>query len=119
MRKETAMAASWITALKIIPWGDVVQNAPAVLRSAKQLWSMVGRPAAPTAPDSLAGLRQELARLKEQANAAATLISSLAEQNARLVEAVDVLRVRTRVLIYACSALVVASIALAGFMLAG
>jgi hypothetical protein len=113
------MAVSWITALKIIPWGDVVQNAPAVLRGAKQLWGMVGQSAAPTAPDPLAGLRQEVAQLKEQATAAANLISSLAGQNARLVEAVDVLRVRTRMLIFACGALVVANIALAGFMLAG
>jgi hypothetical protein len=111
------MAVSWITALKIIPWADVVQNAPAVLRAAKTLWSTVGRPAA-AAPDPLTSLLQEISQLKEQANTAANLISSLAEQNARLVEAVDILRVRTRLLIFACSALVVATLALAGLVLA-
>ena len=44
------MAAGWITALKLIPWDDVVANAPAVLRGAKE---------------------QEVARLREQADTAA------------------------------------------------
>ena len=37
------MAAGWITALKLIPWDDVVANAPAVLRGAKKLWGKAGR----------------------------------------------------------------------------
>ena len=104
------MAVSWITALKVIPWGDVVENAPAVLRGAKKLWSAVRQ-----APETH-GLQQEIAQLKEQAESAARLISSLAEQNARLVEAVDLLRLRTRVLLIACSALVAAMVALAAFV---
>jgi hypothetical protein len=104
------MAVSWITALKVIPWGDVVQNAPAVLRGAKKLWSTVRQAPEPHA------LEQEVAQLKEQAESAARLISSLAEQNARLVEAVDLLRMRTRVLLVVCSVLVVAMLTLAAFV---
>jgi hypothetical protein len=110
---------NWITALKVIPWADVAANAPAVLRAAKKLWGTTAPPAAPAGPDPLVVLRHEVAQLKEQASAAANLISSLAEQNARLVEAVDVLRVRTRMLIFACGALLIANLVLAGFMLAG
>lgn len=108
---------SWITALKVIPWADVVANAPAVLRGAKTLWSKVGPAATARAPDPLAAVQQEIARLKEQLDSAAGLISSLAEQNARLVEAVDILRLRTRMLLVTCGALVVATLALAGFVL--
>lgn len=97
------MAAGWITALKLIPWDDVVANAPAVLRGARKLWGKAGQ--AETAPDRVSALEQEVAQLREQANTSAEVISSLAEQNARLVQAVDVLRVRTRILIVACGVL--------------
>lgn len=103
--------ASWITASKVIPWGDVVENAPAVLRGAKKLWSAVRQAPEPH------GVEQEIAQLKEQAENAARLISSLAEQNARLVEAVQLLRLRTRILLIMCSALVVAMVALGAFVL--
>ena len=100
------MAVTWITALKMIPWGDVVQNAPTVLRTAKKLWGMVGTAAAERAPDRIALLESELAQLK-------SVVVSLAEQNARLVEAVDILRVRTRILLITCGVLVVGTLALA------
>lgn len=90
------MAISWLTALKLIPWRDVVENAPTVLRTAKRLWDR--EPAAPT-------LQQEVAALREEAQRAAQVIGSLAEQNTRLVQAVEILRVRTRVLMYALGAL--------------
>ncbi|HKU46518.1 MAG TPA: hypothetical protein VJQ58_06515 [Burkholderiales bacterium] len=103
------MAAGWLTALKMIPWDDVVANAPAVLRGAKKLWGKAGR-SEPT-PDRVGALEQEVAQLREQADTAAGVISSLAEQNARLVEAVDLLRVRTRILMAACGVLAVALVA--------
>ena len=31
------MAISWVTALKMVPWGDVIQAAPSVLKAAKGL----------------------------------------------------------------------------------
>ena len=105
------MAVGWLTALKVIPWGDVVQNAPGVLRGAKKLWSAVRQGPEPH------GLQQEVAQLKDQAENAARLISSLAEQNARLVEAVDILRLRTRVLLITSGVLVAAMIALAALLL--
>lgn len=47
------MAIGWLTVLKLVPWGEVVKNAPAVADGAKKLWDSVGRkppPVAPTAP---------------------------------------------------------------------
>ena len=103
------MAAGWLTALKLIPWDDVVANAPAVLRGAKKLWGKTGQPE--PAPDRVGALEHEVAQLREQAATAAGVISSLAEQNARLVEAVDLLRVRTRILMAACGLLALALVA--------
>jgi hypothetical protein len=115
--KGLAVAASWITALKVIPWGDVVESAPAVLRGAKKLWSRVGQAAPEPAPDRLVTLQQEVERLKEHADSMANLISSLASQNVRLVEAVDILRARTRMLLVLSGVLVVATAALAALLL--
>ena len=54
-----------------------------------------------------------MAQLAEQQKASAQLIETLAEQNARIVEAVDTLRVRTRLLIVVCALLSAACVALA------
>jgi hypothetical protein len=91
------MAISWLTALKLIPWRDVVENAPTVLRTARKLWDKQ--------PPPEPSLQREVASLREEARRAAEVIASLAEQNTRLVEAVEVLRVRTRLLMYALGSL--------------
>ena len=57
-------------------------------------------------------VQHEVAQLREQASTSAEVISSLAEQNARLVQAVDVLRVRTRILMAACGVLAAGLVAL-------
>jgi hypothetical protein len=103
------MAISWITALKLIPWRDVVENAPTVLRTAKKLW---------TKEQPEPSLQQEVASLREEAQRAAQVIESLAEQNTRLVQAVEVLRVRTRLLLYAAGALSIALLVLTAYVLA-
>lgn len=103
------MAISWITALKLIPWRDVVENAPTVLRTARNLWNK-------EQPEPL--LQQEVASLREEARRAAEVIESLAEQNTRLVQAVEILRVRTRVLMYALGAVTVGLVAVIVFLIA-
>lgn len=107
------MAFPWITALKLIPWRDVVENAPTVLRTARKLWDKKESAAPAASP-----LQQEVAALREEAQRAAKVIESLAEQNARLVQAVEILRVRTRVLIYAVAVLGAALLVLAVYVLA-
>jgi len=110
------MAIPWIAALKIIPWGDVIEHAPKVLNAARKLLDKnkapvtpvpAGPPLDPTAePPTLGELRNRLIEaqglIAQQAASQqqmAQTLSELAEQNARLVEAVQLLRVRTRVLI--------------------
>lgn len=106
------MAISWITAFRAIPWGHVVENAPTVLRGAKKLWGM----AQPQVGEN-SRIEQDVAELKEELAKAAQLIASLAEQNARLVEAVEILRVRTRALLVGGGVLLAAVVGLAVFVL--
>ncbi len=116
------MAIPWLVALKVIPWGDVIEHAPKVLNAARKL--MDRQPAPPAvapspapldlgdAPPSLGELKNRLIEARQlidqqaavQAQMAQTL-AELAEQNARLVGAVDVLRKRTRMLLWAVALL--------------
>jgi Flp pilus assembly protein TadB len=115
------MAIGWMTALKVIPWGDVIEATPGIVKSARKIFTRSQQaeeaataPAAAGDPGArIAHLEASLAELAEQQKASAQLIETLAEQNARIVEAVDTLRVRTRFLIAACALLTLACVALA------
>ncbi|GAA4011823.1 hypothetical protein [Actimicrobium antarcticum] len=103
------MAIGWLSVLKMVPWVDVISNAPKVAEGAKKLWDSVGRKqhlpkAASTAKtgadvvvpiDSrLMAAESTLALLQEQMLASAELIKELAEQNRQLVARVDLMRRR-------------------------
>ncbi len=121
------MAIPWLVALKVIPWGDVIEHAPKVLSAARKLLERQRAPkSAPVAgdsvipmpsaePPSLAMLHQRLAAAQQQIDAQTQAqeqltqtLAELAEQNARLVSAVEVLRVRTRLLLWGFALLVLA-----------
>jgi hypothetical protein len=108
------MAINWILALKAVPWADVVQAAPHIVKGARRLfnsarqseavavepseWSGdVGDPAAAHA--RLRQLEAGLQALDREQQESAELIRSLAEQNARLVEAIEIMRARVRLLL--------------------
>ncbi|WP_332741055.1 hypothetical protein [Hydrogenophaga sp.] len=124
------MAIPWLLALKVIPWGDVIEHAPKVLNAARKLMDRQKSPESPPAstapmdlvsdtPPSLGELRSRLIEARQlidqqaqtQTQMAQTL-AELAEQNARLVAAVELLRVRTRVLMFVIAALVVGVVVL-------
>lgn len=110
------MAIGWITVLKLVPWGEVIKNAPAVADGAKKLWDTVGRKPPPIPEATAAGtdaiegdagadpsvvLRARLdeaevaiGTLHEQMQASSTLIKALAEQNTELIRRVEIQRVR-------------------------
>ncbi len=117
------MAIPWLVALKVIPWGDVIEHAPKVLNAARKLME---RPKAPTgvvqaepldlgeAPPSLGELKNRLIEARQLIDQQAVVqeqmaqtLAELAEQNARLVSAVDVLRKRTRILLWTVALLAV------------
>ena len=118
------MAIPWLVALKVIPWGDVIEHAPKVLNAARKLME---RPKAPStgtttpapldlgdAPPTMGELKNRLIEARQLIDQQATMqvqmaqtLTELAEQNARLVAAVDVLRKRTRLLLIVAAALAV------------
>jgi hypothetical protein len=101
--------AAWLTAFKVIPWADVIAAAPKVARGAKKLWDSAREQTPDSQADPVPGipegrlqaLESQLVDLRRELAASSELINSLAEQNARLVEAVGILRVRTRALLIA------------------
>jgi hypothetical protein len=118
------MAIPWLVALKVIPWGDVIEHAPTVLNAARKLLDRQKAPpataSAPTPLDlgealpTLGELKNRLIEARQLIDQQATVqaqmaqtLAELAEQNARLVAAVDLLRKRTRLLMGAVALLVV------------
>ena len=99
------MAIGWAAALKLIPWSEVISNAPMVADGAKRLWSTVAKkPATSTADDEgsapagasesqvhdrinarLVELEAAIADLHAQMVASSGLIQALADQNAQLI----------------------------------
>jgi hypothetical protein len=115
------MPIPWMVALKVIPWGDVIEHAPKVLNAARKLLDkktgdpseadtaassvVLDAPGAP--PPSLGELKNRLIAAQHQIDRQAQTqddmartLAELAEQNARLVAAVAVLRTRTRMLLW-------------------
>lgn len=114
------MAISWMTALKIIPWGQVLESAPHLVKAARQLFSetkkdadrfdesAAGSPAAAASGQAtlvdrrIRLLEARIAELRSEQESSTELIKSLAEQNALVVEAIEVFRLRVRLLVGAC-----------------
>ena len=108
------MAISWLAALKLIPWSDVIGNAPMVADGAKKLWSTVAKkPASPQlatagSPSAasteaqainamearVAALESAISDLHTQMVASSELIQALAEQNSQLIVRVETNRAR-------------------------
>ena len=109
------MALGWLTALKAVPWSDVVQAAPHIVQGARKLYtaakSYVDPSVDPKATPASGGERDEspdarlqqidahIETLQAEQRASAELIRSLAEQNANIVAALDLMRKRMRILV--------------------
>ena len=115
------MALSWLTALKAVPWADVVQAAPGIVQGARKLFTAAKGYTA-SSVDARAGtadvrneslgarlerLNADIEALQSEQRTSAELIRSLAEQNATIIAALDVMRSRMRMLTYACIVLAV------------
>ncbi|WP_304862601.1 hypothetical protein [Rhodoferax sp.] len=108
--KGLLMAIGWMTVLKMVPWTDVISNAPVIADGAKKLWNAVARkspsatdaqPALSPGADAVATLQARLAAveataldLHQQMLASSELIKALADQNAQLIRRAEVHRVR-------------------------
>ena len=103
--------ASWMTALKLVPWGNVMEATPQVLQAAKKLMgktraastvpvvstlAATGETPATLVEAQLEHLRERVVQLEQEQQNCAALIQSLAEQNAVVIRAVEALRVRNQ-----------------------
>jgi hypothetical protein len=109
------MPVPWPAIFKVIPWGEVVAAAPKVLEQAKKVVAAARRtdsgssaradasapvqasdgalPAIETRLSRVEGRIEDLAR---EALSSAELVRSLAEQNAQLIQAVQILSSKVR-----------------------
>ncbi|MFO7543038.1 MAG: hypothetical protein R6W97_09585 [Thiobacillus sp.] len=108
------MAIPWLAVLKIVPWTDVINNAPKVADGARKLWNAVGKKAPASMPHpepvehavpgenpDMATLQVQIASLENAATefhdqmlASSELIKTLADQNTQLVKRIETHRVR-------------------------
>ena len=109
------MAIGWLSVLKMVPWSDVIHNAPKAAEGAKKLWSSVSGRSAPgsagasasphtplsTSAPTLAALQSRVDALEDatdalhaQMLASSALIKTLTEQNAQLIARVELNRMR-------------------------
>jgi hypothetical protein len=129
--KDSLMAIGWLAALKIIPWSDVISNAPLVAEGAKKLWKAVAKKPASSALDATqsqtvmskeelatAAITERIVKMEVAASdlhaqmvASSALIKALAEQNAELINRVETNRVR---LLWLAAITVVTTITAAG-----
>lgn len=112
--------ALWMTALKIIPWGSVLESAPHIVKAAKHLFAetKTDKSGFSTTPNWSASdgsinldkrvrlLESKIVELSDEQRSSAELIKSLAEQNALIIEAIEVFRVRVKILLIACASLI-------------
>ena len=132
------MAIGWVSALKLVPWGDVIQAAPHVLKAAKGLLNKSpaegggdaaeapGAPAGIAPPAQNAGelalqhvaqLEARVAQLEQAQHASAQLIQQMAEQQSQIVQTVGLLRTGATRLAWSCGVLSVAVIGLLVYVL--
>ena len=108
------MAIGWLTLLKAVPWVEVARKAPEVAESAKKLWNTIAKNSAKTEvevqsetnsfasdehgtdwlKERLSAYEAAYADLHKQMLTSAELIKTLAEQNAQLINAIELQRKR-------------------------
>lgn len=121
------MAISWVSALKMVPWGDVIQAAPTVLKAAKGLMKKspeqeledAAQAAFPASAESqtpaanagelalqkVAQLEARIQQLEAAQRASNQVLEKMAEQQAQIVKTVGLLRTGATRLAWACGAL--------------
>lgn len=103
------MAAGWVTVLQMVPWGEVIKNAPKVADGAVKLWNSVSKKRVDGGTDSdvtdvmlatdmaaveklehrLHSAEQTITDLQAQVVQSAGVIKELASQNTQLVAQIE------------------------------
>lgn len=113
--------AIWLTALKVIPWVEVIAAAPLVTQAARKLFK---KPQDSPSPDSareavwvgeiseIQALEATVSQLRAQQQSTAAILQTLAAQSGQITTAIDVLRVHQRWLMILCLGLCIVVIGL-------
>jgi hypothetical protein len=130
------MPIGLFTILKSVPWTEVISNAPKVVDGAKKLWNTVGKNSSPpnasdTSPKTTASpefqaiaaieartvaLEAAVSDLHGQMLATSELIKTLADQNAQLIQRIEINRVR--MLWLSAATVVITTAAVLGLLMA-
>lgn len=127
------MAISWVTALKMVPWSDVIQAAPDVIKAARSLMKKSSPVAPASAADApplepiedgnsdnagelalqhIAHLQARIAQLEQAQQSSAALIEQMAEQQSQIVHTVGLLRTGATRLAWTCAVLAACTVGL-------
>jgi hypothetical protein len=107
------MAIPWLVALRAVPWGTIIANAPSILRSADALRSRAEARCETVSSNDVQALGERVAGLEQRDRESIEVITQLTGQVAALTAAVEVLEARAQWL------LVIATGAIALAVLAG
>jgi len=108
------MALPWLAALRVIPWRAILENAPAIARSADALLSRTAaqRSRADSPSEAHQLLTERVAALEQRDRETAELLTRVTDQLANVTAATQVLEARTRwLLIIAVAALILSLVA--------
>jgi hypothetical protein len=106
------MAIPWLLALKAIPWGTILANAPEILRSADALAGRTRARPGPAPGTGVEALADRIAALEQRDRETAELLTRVTAQIAALGTAGEVLEARAKwLLVVAVGALVMSVVA--------
>jgi uncharacterized coiled-coil protein SlyX len=111
------MPVPWLLALKAIPWGTIVANAPSILRSADALVSNTRARPDVASRNDIRALADRIAMLEQRDAETAELLTRLSAQVAALTTAGEVLEARVRWLLVAAVGAAVISVVAIGIAL--
>ena len=129
--------ASWIAALKLVPWGEVIKATPQVMKAAQSMLKKKDAqeeareqaahaqqashlsPPASASEQALRLIQQQeerIAQLEQSQRQSLEIIEKLAEQNAQIVATVGALRIGAQRLAWTCGALGISLVSLAVYV---
>ena len=112
------MGIPWRLALKAIPWGTILTNAPVILKSANALLSETKvRSDAAASRTDMQALADRIAVLEQRDRDTAELLTRVTAQVAALTTATEVLEARARWLLVVAIAASVTSVVACGIAL--
>jgi hypothetical protein len=111
------MAIPWLLALKVIPWGTILANAPSIVRSADALVSKTRARRDEASRDDIQALADRIAALEQRDREAADLLTRVSDQVAALTTAGEVLEARAQWLLVATIVSSVVSVVACGLAL--